>query len=615
MRLDENIGLAKVSKDDQATVNQTYASAIRDLEKAEKKKAEFTKRQAEPKHDEKPKNPKMVSGAKKMHLDESLFEDSNENLTEARVGKTKEVKVLQGNYGYGWDDLIEYDVADFNGDLLAMNRNIKQDLKDYRENETNASHRVVTRRVARELKEDKEEDIDTHESDLYEKKEKTKEQILDDLYDELRRAKYLVNADPVGYRIGKKQPKGQVQLSRKDKSYEFIKDEKDLDDAKAIVDKYGFKYYVKSTLGVPSLYIDTESLEEEAYSAPSVAGGEMVFDIKDDGSVIIYDNGKVTAESKTNPDYLRKVLKDMGFKEKQSCDACMVNEKIYSGQHSELDQFIDRLNKYMYDLTDVLQIERPSDPFTVEDVAEATVGAAAFDEDADQLMQTFSDDVVKNQELIRLIQENRWLKNNFEYAQEIAYGVMNENKLKEDFEDFYAQFDIRPERKIKEVYAEISPEEFQLDKIHSTKTIADIWSEMQAGEDFYRVASEDGEGFDSAVRESIFEIISKAFKIPYDTVYMTWRKGGKLEETFKVIDKDGKKVPQGGGFTSKKEAEMFATQYGEKDLKVVKESFEDEHLGSTEKTIDDAGEIIPDSVNPGPDAGLATELNKLIRDE
>lgn len=56
-----------------------------------------------------------------------------------------------------------------------------------------------------------------------------------------------------------------------------------------------------------------------------------------------------------------------------------------------------------------------------------------------------------------------------------------------------------------------------------------------------------------------------------------------LNETFKVVDKNGKKVPQGGGFTSKKEAEMFAAQYGEKDLKVVSESFEDEHLGETSK--------------------------------
>ena len=56
-----------------------------------------------------------------------------------------------------------------------------------------------------------------------------------------------------------------------------------------------------------------------------------------------------------------------------------------------------------------------------------------------------------------------------------------------------------------------------------------------------------------------------------------------LNETFKVVDKNGKKVPQGGGFASKKEAEMFAAQYGEKDLKVVSESFEDEHLGEVSK--------------------------------
>ena len=164
------------------------------------------------------------------------------------------------------------------------------------------------------------------------------------------------------------------------------------------------------------------------------------------------------------------------------------------------------------------------------------------------------------------------------------------DSIKHDFEDFYDQFDIKPERKIKEVYAEMFPEEYQLDKIHPAKTIADIWSEMQAGEDFYRIASTDGEGFDSAVREGIFEIISKAFKIPYNTVYLTWINDGKLKETFKVVDKYGKKVPQGGGFTSRKQAEMFTIQYGEKDLKVVKESFEDEHLGVKENIGSDIAE-------------------------
>lgn len=53
--------------------------------------------------------------------------------------RTKEVKVLQGNYGYGWDDLVEYDKED--------SAELKQDLRSYRENERNARFRVITRRV------------------------------------------------------------------------------------------------------------------------------------------------------------------------------------------------------------------------------------------------------------------------------------------------------------------------------------------------------------------------------------------------------------------------------------------------------------------------------------
>ncbi len=54
-----------------------------------------------------------------------------------RVSKTKKVYVLQGNYGYGWDDLLEEDTY----------REAKAQAKVYRENERNASHRVITRRV------------------------------------------------------------------------------------------------------------------------------------------------------------------------------------------------------------------------------------------------------------------------------------------------------------------------------------------------------------------------------------------------------------------------------------------------------------------------------------
>jgi hypothetical protein len=80
-------------------------------------------------------------------LSKGTLKESAISTNESRVGKTKVIKVLQGNYGYGWDDLIEYDVKDFNGNILEMSKEIRNDLRDYEENERNASHRVITRRV------------------------------------------------------------------------------------------------------------------------------------------------------------------------------------------------------------------------------------------------------------------------------------------------------------------------------------------------------------------------------------------------------------------------------------------------------------------------------------
>ena len=57
---------------------------------------------------------------------------------EARNPRTKQVYVLQGNYGYGWDDLVEYDMGEY--------QNAKADYKSYAENER-YPHRIITRRV------------------------------------------------------------------------------------------------------------------------------------------------------------------------------------------------------------------------------------------------------------------------------------------------------------------------------------------------------------------------------------------------------------------------------------------------------------------------------------
>lgn len=52
-------------------------------------------------------------------------------------------KVLQGNYGYGWDDLCSYDTSD-----PQQMKECRDDLKAYRENE-GVPLRVIRRRELR----------------------------------------------------------------------------------------------------------------------------------------------------------------------------------------------------------------------------------------------------------------------------------------------------------------------------------------------------------------------------------------------------------------------------------------------------------------------------------
>ena len=49
--------------------------------------------------------------------------------------------VLQGNYGYGWDDLCQYDRHD--PEQMAE---LKPDWRAYRENEPQYAHRIIHRR-------------------------------------------------------------------------------------------------------------------------------------------------------------------------------------------------------------------------------------------------------------------------------------------------------------------------------------------------------------------------------------------------------------------------------------------------------------------------------------
>ena len=50
-------------------------------------------------------------------------------------------RVIQGNYGYGWDDLCQYDKAD-----PEQRKECKDDYNAYRENERGYAHRIISRR-------------------------------------------------------------------------------------------------------------------------------------------------------------------------------------------------------------------------------------------------------------------------------------------------------------------------------------------------------------------------------------------------------------------------------------------------------------------------------------
>lgn len=66
--------------------------------------------------------------------------DESINIKEVRNAKFKTIKVLQGNYGYGWDDLYYFD------DTPEGRKEQKDILKDYRENERGVPFRIITRK-------------------------------------------------------------------------------------------------------------------------------------------------------------------------------------------------------------------------------------------------------------------------------------------------------------------------------------------------------------------------------------------------------------------------------------------------------------------------------------
>lgn len=65
-----------------------------------------------------------------------------------KTNKYRYEKILQGNYGTGWDDLTAYD-CDSTGFIKdkEQREQLKSDRKAYAENEPQYAHRTIVRRI------------------------------------------------------------------------------------------------------------------------------------------------------------------------------------------------------------------------------------------------------------------------------------------------------------------------------------------------------------------------------------------------------------------------------------------------------------------------------------
>lgn len=93
------------------------------------------------------------------------------------------------------------------------------------------------------------------------------------------------------------------------------------------------------------------------------------------------------------------------------------------------------------------------------------------------------------------------------------------NRIKSPVND---DVELSADMKLRDAYTAYEPEEFQLDRLRNDITLKEVWEKMKAGEDIYELASVDGKGFDSAVREGIFVMLEMVLGIDYDTIYDTW---------------------------------------------------------------------------------------------
>ena len=91
-----------------------------------------------------------------------------------------------------------------------------------------------------------------------------------------------------------------------------------------------------------------------------------------------------------------------------------------------------------------------------------------------------------------------------------------------EMQDFRAGYEKPQLYSLREYLLDNDPDEFQIDRVRDDIDFKGIWDAMQKDNDFYKLASVDGQGFDSDVREKLFAGMEDSLGLDYDDIYYKW---------------------------------------------------------------------------------------------
>lgn len=94
--------------------------------------------------------------------------------------------------------------------------------------------------------------------------------------------------------------------------------------------------------------------------------------------------------------------------------------------------------------------------------------------------------------------------------------------LRDEMDAFRSEYEKPQLYSLREYLLDTDPDEFQIDKVRDDIDFKGLWDAMQSDGNIYKLASVDGSGFDSDVREKLMIGMSDKLGVDYDDIYNTW---------------------------------------------------------------------------------------------